>query len=49
MWNDSVPWEVMPEVFKFAVQGGGLKWGGASFLEQDYSGEPDFLILWNKH
>ena len=34
-WNESVPWEVMPEVFKCSVQGGGLKWGGASFLEQN--------------
>ena len=25
-WHESVPWEVMPEVFKC---GGGLKWGGA--------------------
>ena len=23
--NESVPWEVMPEVFKCSVQGGGLK------------------------
>ena len=34
-WNESVPWEVMPEVFKCSVQGGGLKWGGSSFLEQN--------------
>ena len=38
MWNESVPWELMPEVFKCSVQGGGLKSGGASFLEQ-----PPFL------
>ena len=35
MWNESVPWEVMPEVFKCCVQGGDLKWGGPSFLEQN--------------
>ena len=33
--NESVPWEVMPEVFKCSVQGGGLKWSGVSFLEQN--------------
>ena len=31
MWNESVPWEVMPEVFKCSVPGGGLKWSGDSF------------------
>ena len=34
-WNESVPWDVMPEVFKCSVQGSGLKWSGASFLEQN--------------
>ena len=34
-WIESVPREVIPEVFKCSVQGGGLKWGGVSFLEQN--------------
>ena len=27
------PMGIMPEVFESSIQGGGLKWGGASFLE----------------
>ena len=26
-WNEFVQWEVMPDVFKCSVPGGGLKWG----------------------
>ena len=29
------PWEVMPEVFKCSVWGGGSKWGAAWFLEHN--------------
>ena len=43
-WKESVPWEVMPKVLKCSIQGGGLKWGGASFHSHAVNAS---WLIWN--